>query len=174
MALIKCRECGAEVSSSAKNCMKCGTKEFNGMSFDSLLQRAMLGFTAVVMILVWISSGDRSPQNSEPIADVTVTQPAPDATTKKQSPKVSAKKDDWWSIFNHECIHSDRTPDAYTKAFPCKILERQRAKGLVFVKCNFETATPGQPADFYTIFANSRERCENALEQMRALEASGY
>lgn len=70
MALIKCKECGTEVSSKAESCPKCGAKvKPKGMGCGTLIA---IIFLAVVMVSIF-SMGNHttssSPASSPPAAD---------------------------------------------------------------------------------------------------------
>ena len=60
MSMKNCKECGSEISKSAKVCPKCGKKQKNS------IMRVFLGvFIAIIGIGIIASSGDTIPTNSE-------------------------------------------------------------------------------------------------------------
>lgn len=59
MALIKCKECGAEISSRAESCPKCGRKNPNYISSDTIA-KGLAGVT-IIAFLAYACSG--SPRN---------------------------------------------------------------------------------------------------------------
>lgn len=51
MALVKCKECGSEISTKAESCPKCGAKiKKKGMGCGSLLVIVILAFIVIAMI----------------------------------------------------------------------------------------------------------------------------
>lgn len=63
MALIKCKECGNQVSSSAKSCPKCGAKIKSSGCFGKLFKIALyiiMGFLAISLIAYIINPPDES------------------------------------------------------------------------------------------------------------------
>lgn len=78
MAMKKCKECGAEISSSAKECPKCGKKQ--------RMSGCAIGFIIIILlvIIVAVSGGDDSNNNNT--IDTSSTNPV-------QSDAVSKNKD---------------------------------------------------------------------------------
>lgn len=62
MALMKCHECGKDVSTSANNCSHCGAKVKNPTSLGTKL---VLIFSAIPFLIVVVSLAKRSPAGNE-------------------------------------------------------------------------------------------------------------
>src|SRR5512139_2186222 len=77
MALIKCKECGAEVSSKAETCPKCGAKVSDKMGCGTVVGVLFLGLIVIGVFASLFSSP--SPESSSPSAasTPTVTNPEP-------------------------------------------------------------------------------------------------
>jgi hypothetical protein len=63
MALMKCKECGNQISSSAKSCPKCGAKVKSSGCFGKLFKIAVyivIGFLALSLIVYLIDPPDKS------------------------------------------------------------------------------------------------------------------
>ncbi len=57
MALIKCKECEAEISNDAYNCPKCGAslKKRKRTIFGKIIKYAFIGFN--ILMLIWLIGG---------------------------------------------------------------------------------------------------------------------
>lgn len=81
MALVKCAECGAEVSSKAETCPKCGAKVAKPMGCASVLGVILVALMAIVIFAG--TSSDPQPNSSQnavaglPTSDQVVTIPEP-------------------------------------------------------------------------------------------------
>lgn len=81
MALIKCKECGNQISSSAKSCPKCGAKVKSSGCFGKLFKIAIyivIGFLALSLIVYIIDPPDKTKVKQEDNSkkeDVTKTEP---------------------------------------------------------------------------------------------------
>lgn len=81
MALIKCKECGNQISSSAKSCPKCGAKVKSSGCFGKLFKIAIyivIGFLALSLIVYIIDPPDKTKVKQEDNSkkdDVTQTEP---------------------------------------------------------------------------------------------------
>jgi len=68
MALVKCKECGNQISSSAKSCPKCGAKVKSSGCFGKLFKIAIyivIGFLALSLIVYIIDPPDKSKVTQE-------------------------------------------------------------------------------------------------------------
>lgn len=63
MALIKCHECGAEVSTEAKACPKCGAKTENKMGCGSML---LIAIGTIAILSMTLGGGASSPNVTTP------------------------------------------------------------------------------------------------------------
>jgi len=88
MAMIKCKECGAEISSKADACPKCGAKQVR-TSGCAMVLLAVLGFFAFVMI-VGTCSRDNSTSTSAPSNTSASATTAPAATAHATPPEAIA------------------------------------------------------------------------------------
>jgi hypothetical protein len=80
MALKKCRECGNEVSTSAKVCPSCGKK--HPVKRSGILTKLFLTLAALFIIAVFWGSPDQNTQNAKKhIGNISTT------TTKQTKPK---------------------------------------------------------------------------------------
>ena len=72
MALIKCKECGTEVSSKAENCPKCGAKVAKKMGCGTLIGVVFLGLVIIIAISTPGTGNNSSSQtkNSAVTADI--------------------------------------------------------------------------------------------------------
>lgn len=81
MALIKCKECGNQISNSAKSCPKCGAKVKSSGCFGKLFKIAIyivIGFLALSLIVYIIDPPDKTKVKQEDNSkkeDVTQTEP---------------------------------------------------------------------------------------------------
>jgi hypothetical protein len=81
MALTKCKECGNEVSTTAKTCPKCGAKAPKKMG---LFAKIALGFIGLTFVMAFFGSRDRAP----------VAPATPSATSAPASAKASPQADE--------------------------------------------------------------------------------
>lgn len=84
MALIKCKECGNEVSSEAKTCPKCGAKVPKGMGLLSKIFLGLFGFVVLSAVLsAVLNTHPTSPSAPSPSAP-------PPAPVKTYTPQEKA------------------------------------------------------------------------------------
>lgn len=86
MAIIKCRECGSEVSSKAQSCPKCGVSKPKGSRSTLTVLGIVFGFVAIGMII------ENSKERAQPIAShaaqTNATTPTANSTNQQDSPAV--------------------------------------------------------------------------------------
>lgn len=139
MALIKCRECGREVSSKAKNCPSCGVNAPWRTKTHILFAWVSFSFLAVALLVIWLAGGEKKTDlaSEAPIKDVVASekpQPIPkDGAYSPQHKKVqdifrSAKeptaKDALWTdknIFKVGVINDGSLRNGYAESV-CQVL----------------------------------------------------
>lgn len=116
MALIKCHECGTEVSTEAKTCPKCGAKVKKPMGAGTIL---LIGLVTIVVLSAMVSGGG-TPSASQPSArDVALTPfLSPSLDVRPLDPKAKARA---------EKITTDKFCKALGKALRGKDEEFTRA-----------------------------------------------
>jgi len=86
MALRKCRECGAEVSTAAKTCPKCGVRRpIKGMS------KLLIGFLGLSVLSAWAVIGNLVVKSIPPPTAATAT-PTANAAPAPEPIQLSAPK----------------------------------------------------------------------------------
>lgn len=85
MALIKCHECGTEVSTEAKTCQKCGAKPKKPPSLVAALIVILLGIAFVGATLSDKGEGDTAPETPEQTAQKGISQERYSAATVTSS-----------------------------------------------------------------------------------------
>ncbi|HEW9973789.1 TPA: zinc ribbon domain-containing protein [Shewanella algae] len=99
MALVKCKECGEEVSTKAKTCPKCGAK---APKKTSLFTWFVLGF--IIFVVYTASQSPSTPSKAKP-SSTTVSTPQKSESTKKVVPPkpswvTSTSKDEMTGKFS--------------------------------------------------------------------------
>jgi hypothetical protein len=88
MAMTKCRECGAEISTAAAACLKCGAKHKKQTSGCLLVA---LGLLALVVVVSMFGSGSHLPSHPNPTdADAATPVPPPKDPAAKIAEETNA------------------------------------------------------------------------------------
>lgn len=84
MSIKKCRECGAEVSTAAKACPKCGAKDPTKSVIDMIFE-PILGIIVVIFILYYINApSSSSPKTEATRVQVSDTSPSKDGESSRK------------------------------------------------------------------------------------------
>lgn len=104
MALVKCKECGEQVSTKAKNCPKCGAK---APKKTSPVTWAVLG---LLIFGFYISSQSPSPSsNSSAASDSSSSSENGDAEAKPAQTQQAAPKPKWHSFESQDEMSGDKS-----------------------------------------------------------------
>lgn len=121
MALVKCKECGSEVSTKAKTCPKCGAKAPKKTSLFTWL-------VAVIVVVVMFNSFSSDPSststttaNSNGSDDAEAPPAAPEWTTFESSDEMTGKRSSY--------AISPKTKSTREMGFPYSAVEARLAVG---------------------------------------------
>lgn len=130
MALKKCKECGEEISSSAKVCPKCGKKQGGSL-------KIILIIIAIIIVIIAIASGGNK-NTSKTTLNSGTTSETPQANTK-----TSFNVGEIWESTNHaiKYVSVDADFKGYNQYADIKA-------GHKVVKADFEAENLGS-TDFY-------------------------
>lgn len=140
MALIKCKECGAKVSTKAKTCPQCGAKLKKG---TSKLILGLLGLTILGMYLS-VSTGHKDtsvPPTKEEIAAKQALKEKKEQQKLEEQAEHKRKDEDWTSIAAAKNIIKKRLRDPDSAEF--KNLIAKRRDGKIFIVCGEVNAKNG-------------------------------
>lgn len=103
MAIVKCKECGGELSTKADACPKCGAKQARSGGCLKVILLLFLAFVALAVIVPFVGNNDAPKSGSTPtpapVADPK-TKVSPyvfDADEKKDYPKLAKQLGNSWS-----------------------------------------------------------------------------
>lgn len=88
MALVKCQECGHQVSRDAKACPACGTRKFD-TSGNWVMW--VIGGVATVMVLVGVSKNDAETRQQENLAAIVQASKTPEQRAAEFAAKQKAE-----------------------------------------------------------------------------------
>lgn len=88
MALIKCHECGKEISDEAKTCPHCGVKPKTGMGVGKAVLLTFFILIVISMVMGKISSEDAAKQEDARRASLTPAQRAAKDAAKAKSKQI--------------------------------------------------------------------------------------
>jgi zinc-ribbon domain len=104
MALVKCRECGNEVSIEAKTCPKCGARTRKTIGIANII-----GVIALLIILFWFFFGGGNEQQAKQNWDKIKLQVATDAVAEYDLAKKGGNLRDM-------CVQAEVVAAAYLQA----------------------------------------------------------